>query len=173
MVITRFRSFWTVILVALFVLVVYQTATISRSQGLDDLQRNTAADLNRYALSLQQELDRYKDLPKLLSSHSELINLLLLPGTDATYRANLYLEKVNSTIGAADTYLMDTDGTTLPPVIGIWNALLSAEISHSDLISRMRWRTRPGVILPLVLRQKYAAISSPIRYDTGARYSVS
>jgi len=100
-------------LIALFVLVVYQTATISRSQGLDDLQRNTAADLNRYALSLQQELDRYKDIPKLLSSHSELINLLLLPGTDASYRANLYLEKVNNTIGAADTYLMDIDGTTL------------------------------------------------------------
>lgn len=113
MVITRFRSFWAAILVALFVLVVYQAATISRSQGLDDLQRNTAADLNRYALSLQQELNRYKDIPKLLSSHSELINLLLLPGTDATSRANLYLEKVNNTIGAADTYLMGTDGTTL------------------------------------------------------------
>ncbi|MEH6575626.1 MAG: ATP-binding protein [Amphritea sp.] len=91
----------------------YQTITISRDRALVDLQLRTSADLNRYVLSLQQELDRYKDLPKLLSSHSELINLLLHPGKDAEIRANLYLDKVNETIGASDTYLMDITGVTL------------------------------------------------------------
>jgi len=111
--IIRFRSLWAVILIALFVLVLYQTAVISRSRALTDLQQSTAADLSRYSLSLQQELDRYKDLPKLLSSHSELINLMLNPGGDAVSRANLYLEKVNNTIGATDTYLMNPEGETV------------------------------------------------------------
>lgn len=110
---TRIRPFLTLFLLLLLVLVVYQTATISRSRAMADLLDTSGADLNRYALSLQQELDRYKDLPKLLSSHSELISPLLLPGTESIYRANLYLEKVNSTIGATDTYLMDLDGKTL------------------------------------------------------------
>ncbi|RRC96691.1 ATP-binding protein [Amphritea balenae] len=110
---TRFRPYILLLLVALFALVMYQTASISRSSGMQELQQNSMADLNRYVLSLQQELNRYKDLPKLLSSHSELVNLLLLPGRDAVYRANLYLEKVNNTIGASDTYLMDVEGTTL------------------------------------------------------------
>ena len=113
MVKTRYRSLWAAALIALFVVVMYQTVSISRSRALDDLQLRTAADLNRYVLSLQQELDRYKDLPKLLSSHSELINLLLNPGSDAGYRANLYLDRVNETIGASDTYLMDITGNTL------------------------------------------------------------
>lgn len=107
------RPLLTVALLLLLALVVYQTATISRSRAMADLEESASADLNRYALSLQQELDRYKDLPKLLSSHSELINLLLLPGAEPAYRANLYLEKVNNTIGASDTYLMDIEGNTL------------------------------------------------------------
>lgn len=110
---TRIRPFLTLFVLLLLALVVYQTATISRSRAMADLLDSSSADLNRYALSLQQELDRYKDLPKLLSSHSELINLLLLPGSESVYRANLYLEKVNNTIGASDTYLMDIEGNTL------------------------------------------------------------
>lgn len=110
---TRLRPLLVLLLLALFALVVYQTVVISRARAIGDLQQSASADLNRYVLSLQQELDRYKDLPKLLSSHSELVNLLLLPESDGIFRANLYLEKVNKTIGASDSYLMDTDGNTL------------------------------------------------------------
>ncbi|WP_315981570.1 hypothetical protein [Aliamphritea spongicola] len=97
----------------MLILVVYQTATISRERALADLQHRTAADLGRYSLSLQQELDRYKDIPKLISTHSELLNPLLHPGSDAEARASLYLEKVNETIGASDAYLMNTEGLTV------------------------------------------------------------
>ncbi|WP_299197505.1 ATP-binding protein [uncultured Amphritea sp.] len=110
---TRLRLLLMLLLAALFILVIYQTVSITRSRATDDLQHSASADLNRYILSLQQELDRYKDLPKLLSTHSELINLLLMPGSEGIHGANLYLEKVNDTIGASDTYLMDTEGTTL------------------------------------------------------------
>ncbi|WP_428036550.1 ATP-binding protein [Amphritea sp.] len=110
---TRLRLLLMLLLAALFMLVIYQTVAITRSRAIEDLQHTASADLNRYTLSLQQELDRYKDLPKLLSTHSELVNLLLLPGSEGIHGANLYLEKVNDTIGASDTYLMDTEGTTL------------------------------------------------------------
>ncbi len=110
---TQLRLLLMLLLAALFILVIYQTISITRSRAMNDLQQSASADLNRYILSLQQELDRYKDLPKLLSTHSELVNLLLLPGSEGLHGANLYLEKVNDTIGATDTYLMDTQGNTL------------------------------------------------------------
>lgn len=110
---TRLRPLLLLSLVALFIVVIFQTILISHSRATHDLQQSVSADLNRYILNLQQELDRYKDLPKLLSSHSELVNLLLLDGSEGVYRANLYLQKVNDTVGASDTYLMDTKGTTL------------------------------------------------------------
>lgn len=107
------RPFLALCLIAVLILVVYQTATISRERALADLQSRTAADLGRYSLSLQQELDRYKDIPKLISTHSELLNPLLHPGGDAEARASLYLEKVNETIGASDAYLMNSEGMTV------------------------------------------------------------
>ncbi|WP_244889955.1 ATP-binding protein [Neptunomonas qingdaonensis] len=88
--------------------------SLSRHQGMGSLQQKTKADMNRYMLSLQQTLDRYKDLPRLLSTHSELINTLLYDGSnDAQMRANLYLEQVNDVIGASDTYLMNEEGLTV------------------------------------------------------------
>ncbi|QLE99628.1 PAS domain S-box protein [Neptunomonas phycophila] len=87
---------------------------LSQRNGIDELQQRTQADMNRYALSLQQTLDRYKDLPRLLSTHSELINTLLYDkSSDSRMRANLYLEQVNSVIGASDTYLMNSEGVTI------------------------------------------------------------
>ncbi|WP_293267881.1 ATP-binding protein [Neptunomonas sp.] len=87
---------------------------MSRQQALNNLQQKTLADMNRYMLNLQQTLDRYKDLPRLLSSHSELINTLLYdPSSDAQMRASLYLEQVNDVIGASDTYLMNAKGITV------------------------------------------------------------
>lgn len=101
-------------LVCVFVLLLIQVAGLSRQQAMDNLQQKTLADMNRYMLNLQQTLDRYKDLPRLLSTHSELINTLLY-GTshDAKMRANLYLEQVNNVIGASDTYLMNAEGVTI------------------------------------------------------------
>jgi len=96
------------------VLLLIQVSMLSQRNGIDELQQRTQADMNRYALSLQQTLDRYKDLPRLLSTHSELINTLLYDkSSDSRMRANLYLEQVNSVIGASDTYLMNSEGVTI------------------------------------------------------------
>ncbi|WP_277251948.1 cache domain-containing protein, partial [Neptunomonas phycophila] len=95
-------------------LLLIQVSMLSQRNGIDELQQRTQADMNRYALSLQQTLDRYKDLPRLLSTHSELINTLLYDkSSDSRMRANLYLEQVNSVIGASDTYLMNSEGVTI------------------------------------------------------------
>ncbi|BBB31437.1 ATP-binding protein [Neptunomonas japonica] len=101
-------------LTCVFILLLIQAASLSRQQALNNLQQKTLADMNRYMLNLQQTLDRYKDLPRLLSTHSELINTLLYDSSnDAQMRANLYLEQVNDVIGASDTYLMNAQGSTV------------------------------------------------------------
>lgn len=99
---------------ALFVVLMMQTAAISRHQALQDLQYKTDADLNRYIITVQQKLDRFKDLPKLLSTHPDLLSILPHPETDENkLRLNLFLEEVNDIIGASDTYLMNREGLTV------------------------------------------------------------
>ncbi|WP_286240486.1 ATP-binding protein [Neptuniibacter halophilus] len=110
----RYRLLFFVVLAFSFVLVVAQTTTISRSQGYQTLKQRSGADLNRYLLSLQQKLDRYKDLPALLSSHSTLIDALdSQEDPFYTGQASVYLEQVNHSINAADVYLMNMEGTAI------------------------------------------------------------
>lgn len=99
---------------ALFVVLMMQTAAISRYQALLELQHKTEADLNRYIITVQQKLDRFKDLPKLLSTHPDLLSILPHPDTEENkLRLNLFLEEVNDIIGASDTYLMNREGLTV------------------------------------------------------------
>ncbi len=110
----RYRLLFFIVLAFAFLLVVGQTMLVSRAQGYTELQQRSGADLNRYLLSLQQKLDRYKDLPGLLASHSILINALHSPQDDLLKgEASIYLQQVNDSIGAADVYLMDTQGTAI------------------------------------------------------------
>ena len=99
---------------ALFVVLMLQTASISRHQALQTLQHKTEADLNRYIITVQQKMDRFKDLPKLLSTHPDLLSILPHPDSDEhKRRLNLFLEEVNEIIGASDTYLMNSEGLTV------------------------------------------------------------
>ncbi|GGO87868.1 PAS domain-containing sensor histidine kinase [Marinobacterium nitratireducens] len=108
------RPLVVLLLLLLFVFLMAQVAVLVRQQAMHDVQQRSAADMSRYTLTLQQKLDRYKDLPQLLSSHSELLNALLFDGdNDARMRANLYLEEVNQTIGTTDVYLMNAEGATI------------------------------------------------------------
>lgn len=95
-------------------LILLQTAQLSQRQALATLQSRAEADLNRYALSVQQKLDRYKDLPRLLATHSNFRTALAQPENPAVIQnTNLYLEQVTRILGASDTYLMDAQGVTL------------------------------------------------------------
>ncbi|MET4162396.1 two-component system C4-dicarboxylate transport sensor histidine kinase DctB [Marinobacterium sp. MBR-111] len=95
------------------VLVLLQTAQLSQRQALEALQSRAESDLNRYALSVQQKLDRYKDLPRLLATHSNFMEALAQPeNPDVIQHTNLYLEQVTRILGASDSYLMDAQGVT-------------------------------------------------------------
>ena len=108
----RFLFFCTLLLA--FVLVVGYTALVNQKQGFLTLEQRAQADLNRYMLSLQQKLDRYKDLPNLLATHSILIDALLNAQDTLHIRdANRYLQSTNQLVGAAEIYVMDATGTTI------------------------------------------------------------
>ncbi|WP_237332716.1 sensor histidine kinase [Zobellella iuensis] len=96
---------------ALLAFVLYGTA---RLQAMAQIREQADANLNRYILSLQHQLDRHKDLPRLLASQQQLIALLQDPGNPhKTDQANRYLAWVNDTMGATDSYLIATNGITL------------------------------------------------------------
>lgn len=108
------RLLITLSVLALFVVLMLQTAAISRNQAISELQQKTEADLNRYIITVQQKLDRFKDLPKLLSTNPDLLRVLPQPDTEEdSRRLNLFLKEVNGIIGASDTYLMNRQGVTV------------------------------------------------------------
>ena len=110
----RIRLVSLFMLLVIFLLILGQTAAISRKHGLAELQQRSLTDLNRYRLSFSQTLQRYRDLPELLATHWELINLLEHPeDLERRRSASLYLQQVNAIIGASDVYLMDQEGTTI------------------------------------------------------------
>jgi len=99
--------------VLVLAMILLQTAQLSQRQALATLHGRAEADLNRYALSVQQKLDRYKDLPRLLATHSHFKEALAQPeNPEVIQHANLYLEQVTRILGASDTYLMDAHGVT-------------------------------------------------------------
>jgi len=109
-----YRPLLITLLLVLFVLLLVETGIVSRQQAIEELQASAESHLDRYMLSLQQKLDRYKDLPHLLSTHSDL-NRALAPGATDVERqhANRYLEQVNSIMGTTDVYLMNVEGETV------------------------------------------------------------
>jgi len=110
----RFRWPLAILLLILFALVVGQAAQISRQNALEELQQRAQGDLNRYLLNLQQKLDRYKDLPSLLATHTTLQNVLRQPeDPEARRQASVYLAQVQATIEASDVYVMNRSGHTV------------------------------------------------------------
>ncbi|MBR9856293.1 MAG: sensor histidine kinase [Gammaproteobacteria bacterium] len=96
---------------ALLAFMLYSSA---RMQSMTQIREQADANLNRYIVSLQYQLDRHRDLPRLLASQQQLISLLENPGDKQKVDiANRYLAWVNATMGATDSYVIGTDGITL------------------------------------------------------------
>lgn len=110
----RYRPLSLLFAIILFLMVMMEVAYLSRQQGLEELQQSAVANMGRYVLSVQQKLDRYKDLPQVMASHSRLREALAHPDDPARIdQANRYLEQVTEVVGASDSYLMGADGITL------------------------------------------------------------
>ena len=95
---------------ALLAFMLYSSA---RMQSMTQIREQADANLNRYIVSLQYQLDRHRDLPRLLASQQQLISLLEAPDQQKVDIANRYLAWVNATMGATDSYVIGTDGITL------------------------------------------------------------
>ena len=117
--IRRYRAGMVLLSLIGVLLVVFQAAQLSRDQATADLSAQAKSDLSRYHLNLQQKLNQFRDLPALLSSHSNIIESLAPPqateqGKQASQlQANKYLAHVSTTMGTADIYVMDLTGTTV------------------------------------------------------------
>ena len=70
-------------------------------------------DLADEAENLPSKLEKHRNLPRLLSGNSHLLNALQLAYIDVVDDANRYLQGVAAVSGASDVYLMATDGTTI------------------------------------------------------------
>ncbi|WMC12403.1 ATP-binding protein [Oceanimonas pelagia] len=86
----------------------------AREQGLAQIRQDAEASLGRYIINLRHQLARHRDLPRLLAAQQQLKALLTDPhNARKTDAANRYLAWVNATMGATDSYLINSNGLTL------------------------------------------------------------
>ncbi|OXY81049.1 sensor histidine kinase [Oceanimonas doudoroffii] len=86
----------------------------AQNQGLAHIRQNAEASLSRYIINLRHQLARHRDLPRLLATQQQLKALLADPyNPQKVDAANRYLAWVNRTMGATDSYLIDSNGITL------------------------------------------------------------
>ena len=103
-----------IVLLVAYLLLIWQVAAFTRSTELRLLQDHIEANLGRYTLSLNSELEKYRSLPALLATNDSLQTVLAAPD-DLLLRHHLnrYLEQVSLLTGASDVYLMAPSGDTL------------------------------------------------------------
>ncbi|GAB2656495.1 sensor histidine kinase [Vibrio panuliri] len=91
------------------------------------------SQLDRFSSHIATKLDKYAHLPKLLAQDRDIISALLTTHNSAQIDVtNRYLEDVNQVISAADTYLLDAQGTTI--AASNWN------IDRSFVGRNFAWR---------------------------------
>ncbi|WP_447472821.1 sensor histidine kinase [Vibrio harveyi] len=84
------------------------------SHSYQSLLDKHQSQLERFSSHIQNKLDKYAHIPRLLSKDEPLVEALLNPENSAQLEiTNRYLESVNGVIEAADTYLIDKWGTTI------------------------------------------------------------
>jgi two-component system, NtrC family, C4-dicarboxylate transport sensor histidine kinase DctB len=104
----------TLLVAAVYGLLLYQVAQFVRESTLDELHVSGQRQLNIYVTHLKGQLEKYEFLPELLSTNARLVELLKKPGDRERIDAlNRYLETINTIADASDTYLMDRDGLTI------------------------------------------------------------
>ncbi len=83
------------------------------TQYQQQVERNIA-QLQRATSQLNSQLEKYAYIPQLLAKDRELIDALKNAQNSAQIElTNRYLKSVNQIIEAADTYLLDINGTTI------------------------------------------------------------
>ena len=110
----RERSPLILLLLLGMALLAFMLYSSARMQTIAQIREQADANLSRYIVSLQYQLDRHRDLPRLLASQQQLVKLLEAPhDAHRIDTANRYLAWVNATMGATDSYVIGTNGITL------------------------------------------------------------
>ena len=79
-----------------------------------NLHESNNQTLSLYVAGLEELLNKYKALPEIYALHPAIQGVLEYPDDgDLTREANRLLQSFNATSGAADTYVLDAEGTTL------------------------------------------------------------
>ena len=132
---------WAVASLLLVSLAAWRTATWARGHALDDLRTVDTETMTLVLSNLRVELEKLEFLPQLVARDERIQRLLQSPGDEALVdAANRYLEEVNQTVGASDTYLMDISGRTL--AASNWSSEHSFVGEEFDSVptSRTPWR---------------------------------
>jgi two-component system, NtrC family, C4-dicarboxylate transport sensor histidine kinase DctB len=99
------------LLIGLWVTLMVMIAFTARQWGLESLRQQAQLDNERLAGQLLGELDKYRRLPALIATRSELKQTLLLQFPP--YRLHPLLEQYNEILGTDAIYLMTEQGEVL------------------------------------------------------------
>ena len=84
-----------------------------QAQGIEQLQRHSANQINLFVSHINGYLARYEYLPELVALHSQTATLLNDRNAENITASNTLLETVADVSGVLDVYVMDNNGTTL------------------------------------------------------------
>ena len=108
------KTLSVLMMVTILLLIVWLGAYISWNISIEKLRDNSRLQLDQFIGHLDARLARFQFIPQLIAKNQPLLELLKDPqSTPRVDLVNLFLEDINSIIGASDTYLMDAEGMTL------------------------------------------------------------
>jgi two-component system C4-dicarboxylate transport sensor histidine kinase DctB len=96
----------------LFVVSLIYLTLFTRQQALEELHQQASSELERYRVSVEQRLDRFRSLPELLADHELLADAVTGAEEERVGQANLYLQRAVDLVNALDIYVMDSAGFT-------------------------------------------------------------
>ncbi|NRQ01939.1 PAS domain S-box protein [Marinobacterium sp. xm-d-530] len=96
----------------LFVVSLIYLTLITHQQALEELHQQASSELDRYRVSVEQRLDRFRSLPELLADHELLADAVTGAEEERVGQANLYLQRAVDLVNALDIYVMDSAGYT-------------------------------------------------------------
>ncbi|UPW19217.1 ATP-binding protein [Agarivorans sp. TSD2052] len=89
-------------------------ALVAHYQAGLERQRQLLEESQRLQRSIQHELNRFRNFPKVLAVQQQLVDgLTHVSSNDIRHQLNLYLQQVNQLQGSDVTYLLDIEGNTL------------------------------------------------------------
>ncbi|WP_432454599.1 sensor histidine kinase [Agarivorans sp. QJM3NY_29] len=102
------------LLILAWLILMLITGTAAQYQDQQQRQAQLSEESYRLQLSIQHELDRFRNFPKVLAVQQPLFATLNDQDNDAQRHAlNLYLQKINQLQGSDVTYLLNAYGTAI------------------------------------------------------------